>query len=138
MKQRVVKAMSLSFVIVFMLAATGLFADEQTINLESKVIQTFDDPEADPWFVIGSKFATEGYPKTASVKTWPQAIFGSNTSGDELRSLGVAMLFDRKEYNWVDIIPGTKSGEGDRCDLCTDRTALPGKVKHDRPLGMVG
>ena len=48
MKQRVVKAMSLSFVIVFMLAATGLFADGLTVNLESKVIQTFDDPEADP------------------------------------------------------------------------------------------
>jgi hypothetical protein len=128
MKQRVVKAMSLSFVIVFMLAATGLFADEQTINLESKVIQTFDDPESDPWFVIGSKFATEGYPKTASVKTWPQAIFGSNPTGDEIRSLGIAMLFDRKEYNWVDIIPGTKSGEGDNLTYAPIELPLPGRV----------
>jgi hypothetical protein len=128
MKQRVVKAMSLCFVIVFMFAAAGLFAEAPTINLESKVIQTFDDPEADPWFVIGSKFATSGYPKVASVKSWPQAVFGNNTAGADLKSLGIALLFDRKEYNWVDLIPGTKSGSGDDVTYAPIELPLPGKV----------
>jgi hypothetical protein len=130
MKQRVVKAISLSFVIVFMLAATGLSAQEQTSNLESIVIQSFDDPEAQPWFVIGSKFATAGYPKVAYPKTWPIAVFGLNPANPELRSLGVAMLFDRKGYNWVDMIPGSKSGEGDGVSYDPIELPLPGRVRQ--------
>lgn len=128
MKQRVVKAICLSFVIVFMLAATGAFADDETVNLESIVIQTFDDPATQPWFVIGSKFSTKDYPKLAYAKSWPTSIFGSG-DGKDLRSLGIAMLFDRKEYNWVDIIPGKKSGSGDSATYEPTELPLPGRVK---------
>ncbi len=128
MKQRVVKAICLSFVIVFMLAATGAFADDETVNLESIVVQTFDDPAAQPWFVIGSKFSTKDYPKLAYAKSWPTSIFGSG-DGKDLRSLGIAMLFDRKEYNWVDIIPGKKSGSGDGATYEPLELPLPGRVK---------
>jgi len=129
MKQRVVKAICLSFVIVFMLAATGAFADEETVNLESVVVQTFDEPDAQPWFVIGSKFSTKDYPKLAYAKSWPVALFGSNGGGKDLRSLGVAMLFDRKEYNWVDLIPGTKSGTGDGATYKPIELDVPGRVQ---------
>ena len=129
MKQRVVKAICLSFVIVFMLAATGAFADEETVNLESVVVQTFDEPDAQPWFVIGSKFSTKDYPKLAYAKSWPVSLFGSNGGGKDLRSLGVAMLFDRKEYNWVDMIPGTKSGTGDGATYKPVELDLPGRVQ---------
>jgi hypothetical protein len=129
MKQRVVKAICLSFVIVFMLAATGAFADDETVNLESFVVQSFDEPDNQPWFVVGSKFATKDYPKLAYAKQWPVALFGSNGGGKDIRSLGVAMLFDRKEYNWVDIIPGKKSGSGADAKYEPIELDLPGRVK---------
>ena len=129
MKQRVVKAICLSFVIVFMLAAAEAFADDVTINLESFVVQNFDDPETQPWFLIGSKFSTKEYPKLAYAKAWPVALFGTDGGGKDIRSLGVAMLFDRKEYNWVDVIPGKKSGSGDDATYEPVELPLPGRVK---------
>lgn len=129
MKQRVVKAICLSFVIVFMLATSGAFADEVTINLESAVVQTFDDPETQPWFLIGSNFAAKGYPKLAYAKQWPLALFGSNPEGKDIRSLGVAMLYDQMGYNWVDIIPGKKSGEGEDVKYEPIELNLPGRVQ---------
>ncbi|HPE37471.1 MAG TPA: flagellar filament outer layer protein FlaA, partial [Spirochaetales bacterium] len=136
MKQRVVKAFSLLFVFLFLLCVAPAFGDEETTNLESLVVQDFDDPEAQPWFVIGSKFATAGYPKLNFVKTWPTALHGVNPegkdarTGSELRSLGVAMMFDRKEYNWVDIIPGTKSGSGEDVTYQPAEIDLPGRVSQ--------
>lgn len=129
MKQRVVKAICLSFVIVFMLTATGAFADDETVNLESFVVQNFDEPDAQPWFLVGSKFATKDYPKLAYAKSWPVALFGTAGGGKDLRSLGIAMLFDRKEYNWVDIIPGKKSGTGDSATYAPIELDLPGRVR---------
>lgn len=129
MKQRVVRAIGLSLVIVFLLAATGAFADDQTVNLESFVVQTFDEPEAQPWFLIGSKFSTAEFPKLAYAKAWPQALFGYNPEGKDYRSLGVAMLFDRKEYNWVDVVPGKKSGSGAEVTYEPIELDLPGRVK---------
>ncbi len=128
MKQRVVKAIGLSLVIVFLLAAAQAFADDKTVSLESIVVQTFDNPDEQPWFVIGSKFATEGYPKLAYINTWPLALHGSKPSNPDLKSLGLAMLFDRKEYNWVDLIPGTKSGSGDSLSYAPKELNLPGRV----------
>jgi hypothetical protein len=129
MKQRVVRAIGLSLVFVFLIAAAQAFADEDTVTLESIVVQSFDDTAAQPWFVIGSKFATENYPKLAYVSTWPLALHGSNPSNKELKSLGIAMLFDRKEYNWVDIIPGSKSGSGDGVTYEPKEIDLPGRVR---------
>ena len=128
MKQSFVRAFSLALATLILLPA-ALYADEQTVNLESEIVQTFDDPAAQPWFVIGSKFATEGYPKVAYVKAWPIAVFGSNPEGEDLRSLGVAMLFDRKEYNWVDIVPGKKTGSGADVKYDPIELPLPGRVK---------
>lgn len=128
MKQRITVASSICIVMVFMLAAASLYAQHQTVNLESKVIQTFDDPEADPWFVFGSRFATAGFPKSAYAKTWPVAVFGNSPENQEMRSLGIASLFDRKESNWIDIIPGTKSGEGAEATFEPKELDLPGRV----------
>lgn len=129
MKQRVVKAICLSFVIVFMLTATGAFADDETVNLESFVVQNFDEPDAQPWFLVGSKFATKDYPKLAYAKSWPVALFGTSGGGKDLRSLGIAVLFDRKEYNWVDVVPGKKSGSGDGATYEPIELDLPGRVR---------
>jgi hypothetical protein len=105
------------------LAGIGmLFADETTVNLESRVIQDFSKPEAQNWFVLGSKFSTADFPHLGFIKGGPTAILGGDKAANEnARSLGVAMLFDRKEYNWVDIVPGTK-------DKPTE-LPMPGRVK---------
>lgn len=130
MKQQIARALCL-FLVMFTISGVGvLFADENTINLESVVIQNFDDPANQPWFVIGSKFSTAGFPQMAYAKTWPVALYGTNLPvGKDLRSLGVAMLFDRKEYNWVDIVPGKKTGEGDKTTYEPIELPLPGRVK---------
>lgn len=129
MKQRVVRAICLAFIVISMLAPAAAFADDQTVNLESFVVQTFDEPDNQPWFVIGSKFATKDFPKLAYAKQWPVAVFGASGGGKDLRSLGVALLFDRKEYNWVDLVPGKKSGTGADAKYEPIELPLPGRVR---------
>ncbi len=121
MKQNIIRTLSLLLVLLSVIGGGRLFADENTVNLESVVIQSFDDPAKEPWFTIPSKFATAGFPKLTYYKTWPIALYGSNADNKDLKALGIAMLFDRKEYNWVDIVPGTKDQPIE--------IPLPGRVK---------
>jgi hypothetical protein len=122
MKQHINRALLIS-VALFTLAGIGLlFADETTVSLESKVVQDFSKPEAQNWFVLGSKFSTGDFPHIGFIKGGPTAILGGDlTAAQNARSLGVAMLFDRKEYNWIDLIPGTKDKPVE--------LPLPGRVK---------
>ncbi len=129
MKQNIARALCLSLVLLCIPGLGRLFADENTVTLESVVIQNFDDPDANPWYVTGSKFSTEGFPKLAYIKAWPQAVYGSNSDNKDLKALGVAMLFDRKGYNWVDIVPGKKDGEGKDTKFSPVELPLPGRVK---------
>ncbi|HOX92192.1 MAG TPA: flagellar filament outer layer protein FlaA [Spirochaetales bacterium] len=129
MKQRVVKAVGLSLVLTFLFAVPSAFADDETLTLESIVVQNFDKMDEQPWFVIGSKFSSEGYPKVASVKAWPVSLHGPMAPDKDFRSLGIAMLFDRKEYNWVDIVPGTKTGTGADVKYSPVELPLPGRVR---------
>jgi len=122
MKQHINRALLIT-VALFTLAGSGLlFADDSTVNLESRVIQDFSKPEAQNWFVLGSKFSTGDFPHIGFIKGGPTAILGGDqTAIQNARSLGVAMLFDRKEYNWIDVIPGTKDKPIE--------LPLPGRVK---------
>jgi hypothetical protein len=122
MKQHISRALVIA---VALLALTGsglLFADDQTVNLESKLIQDFSKPEAQTWYVLGSKFKTGDFPHMGFIKGGPTAILGGDqTAIQNARSLGVAMLFNRQEYNWVDIVPGTQDKPIE--------LSLPGRVK---------
>lgn len=129
MKQNIARALCLSLVLLCIPGLGRLFADENTVTLESVVIQNFDDPAKAPWFVIGSKFSTAGFPKVAYIKAWPQAVYGSNADNKDLKALGVAMLFDRKGYNWIDVVPGQKTGDGDKATYEPTEIPLPGRVK---------
>jgi hypothetical protein len=122
MKQHIKRALLIT-VALLSLAGTGiLFADETTVNLESKIIQDFSKPENQNWFVMGSKFTTGDFPRSGIIKGGPLALLGGDPGAMlNARSLGIAMLFDRKEYNWVDIIPGTKDKPIE--------LPLPGRVK---------
>jgi hypothetical protein len=121
MKQHIARAFLVTLVL---LSAAGgmLFADDTTVNLESRLVQDFSKPEAQNWFAIGSKFSTGDFPRWGFINGGPMAVIGSDPQAiKDARSLGVAMLFDRQEYNWIDIIPGTKDKPIE--------IPLPGKVK---------
>lgn len=118
---------------VFMALAGIALADDQTVNLESKIIQNFDATEEQDWFVYGSKFASAGFPKITFVKnSWPIALNGSSpANADKLSVMGVALMFDRKEYNWVDIVPGTKTtGSDGKVAYNPKELTLPGRVSQ--------
>ena len=98
------------FIVAFLLLfSIQAFSDEITTNYTSKVIESFDNPDAQQWIVTGSKFSTEGYPKKAYANAWPEAIFGKNKEGKELKALGIHGKFDRKAYNYIEIIPAAKN-----------------------------
>jgi hypothetical protein len=129
MKQRVCRSICLAIALLSLFSIGNVFADEKPINLESKIVQDFDDPDAQPWFVMGSKFSAAEYPKLAYANAWPVSIYGNNPQNkDTLRSLGIAMLFDRKEYNWVDVVPGKKTGSGTDAKYEPTEIPLPGRV----------
>jgi hypothetical protein len=122
MKQHINRAFLITIALLALAGSGLVFADDSTVSLESKVIQDFSKPEAQNWFVLGSKFSTGDFPHYGFIKGGPTAILGGDqTAIQNARSLGVAMLFDRKEYNWIDIVPGTK-------DKPTE-LPLPGRVK---------
>lgn len=122
MKRRLNQAVMIFLALVCITGAGTLYADEQTVNLESKLVQDFANPEAQNWHVIGSKFSTADFPRIGYIKGGPTAILGGDQKAIEsARSMAVAMLFDRKEYNWIDIVPGS---EDKPIEL-----PLPGRVK---------
>jgi hypothetical protein len=122
MKRRLNRAVMVFLALVTISGAVTLFADENTINLESRLVQDFSKPEAQNWYVLGSKFSTADFPRVGYIKGGPTAILGGDLqAAQNARSLAVAMLFDRKEYNWVDIVPGARDK--------TIELPMPGRVK---------
>lgn len=93
--------------------AANLIADENVLSLESKVIEDFDnDPKTGEdcttrWIVRGSPFidVSRNYPNVKSVKSWPEALYGKNKEGLDLRVLGIDAGFTRQAYNYLEIIP---------------------------------
>lgn len=118
-------ATTLSLLLLLCAGIAG--ADEVTANLQSKVIFSFDDPAKDvQWIVQGSKFATKDFPQSAVVKAWPDSLYGRNPEEKSLFSLGVHARFDRKGYNYIEIIPARKGSDG---KLAPAPVTLPGRVR---------
>ncbi len=99
------------------IAVLSVQADDKTVNLESRVLESFNGDSAYVWRVSASKFATksegDAFPKLAYVDAWPNALHGDNREKAVLKSLGVWGRFDRKGYNWIDIYPVNKDGGAD-------------------------
>jgi len=121
-KRHIIRALVLTAALLALAGSGLLFADENTVSLESRVVQDFSTPEAQNWYVQGSKFSSADFPRMGFIKGGPTATLGGDlTKAQNARSLAVAMLFDRKEYNWVDVVPGTKEKPVE--------LPLPGRVK---------
>jgi hypothetical protein len=104
-----------------------VMADENTQIIASRDIATFDDTAtAGNWIVQGSRYATTGFPTLQVVKTWPESVYGKNKDNKPLFSLGIHSRFDRKSYNYVEIIPAAKDSAG---KFAPSALPLPGRVK---------
>jgi hypothetical protein len=109
-----------------LVASSAVFADEVTQNLQSVILDNFAEPQQQQWIVTGSKFAAQGFPQSAFVKTWPDALFRKEPAGKDLRSLGIHAKFDRLGYNYIEIIPAKKDQNG---TLVPDPIQIPGRLK---------
>lgn len=105
-------------ILMSVLLALPVTADETTENLISSILEDFDNPDQSKWIVIGSKFATEGFPKTAYPTAWPSALYGANREGVDYKVLGINGKFDRMGYNYIEMIP-------DRTDESGEYTGIP-------------
>lgn len=114
--------------LLLLLTPTILVGDEKTLNLESKILESFDpDTRATEWLIQGSKFITEDYPKKAYAETWPEALHGSNLEQLDLAVLGVHFKFDRQGYNFIEIIPVKQNEEG---ETVHNPIEIPGRVQQ--------
>ncbi|MDR2500596.1 MAG: flagellar filament outer layer protein FlaA [Treponema sp.] len=117
--------------LIFMasVAVASVFSDENTVSLESVILEAFNGDSEYEWRVAASKFATkndeETFPKLSYVSAWPVALFGYSPS-EEQQSLGIWGRFDRRGYNWVDIYPVASGGEDDAAPA---EIPIPGRVK---------
>jgi hypothetical protein len=137
--------------LVLLAAGTALaaFGDDLTVNLESRVLETFDNTEDAlyVWHSDASRYAVgkddadkdnpvfanlnleDGvfFPRLNYFEIWPMALFRNNRDNKELRSLGIWGKFKRMGYNWIDIYPTLKS-EGD--DAKPYEIPIPGRARY--------
>ena len=104
-----------------------IVADETTQNLESEILESFDpETKTTEWLVVGSKFVTQGTPRTAYTKAWPEAVFGANRKELDLEVLAVNASFDRMGYNYLELIPVKKDDDG---KYESNPITIPGRAK---------
>ncbi len=114
---------------VFLLLFPAVIASaDDTETLQVKNLISFDDQaKTQLWIVQGSKFVTQGFPEFKLVKTWPEAVYGRNKENRDLFAMGIHSKFDRKGYNYIEIIPAEKDSAG---NLIPKAIPIPGKVKR--------
>jgi hypothetical protein len=116
------------------------FGDENTVDYESIVLDSFDGDEHTwkidgathtfdfEWKLDSSKFATkndnEEFPKLLIIPGYPRALFGNNRDGKDLKVLGIHGKFDRRGYNWIDIYP-VKTGTDEPFEI-----PVPGRINY--------
>ncbi|MDR1507173.1 MAG: flagellar filament outer layer protein FlaA [Treponema sp.] len=130
-------------------AALTAFGDDFTVNLESKIVENFDNAEGSKYvwkkeasrYAVGkdetdrdnpsfANFGLEGgdfFPKIDHKEGWPMALFRNNRDGRDLKILGIWGKFKRMGYNWIDIYP-TAAADGE--DAGPYEIPLPGRVRY--------
>jgi hypothetical protein len=103
-------------------------AQEKTVNLESRVLESFDpNDRTTEWLVRGSKFVTEGFPKKAYAEAWPEALYGANRENRELEVLGAHFRFNKQGYNYIEFIPVTENDQG---EMVPNPLPIPGRARQ--------
>jgi hypothetical protein len=111
MKRSKAKVTALLSLVLLLALAGGAMA--RPVVLEMVTVEDFNDPDGQQWIIRGSKFINSEYPKKLYVNAYPEALFGKyREDAGDLLSLGVAAAWDRKGYNYVEIIPAVEGDAG--------------------------
>lgn len=133
--------LTLCLMALIILLTSNLIAQDNTENLQSRIIERFDDPAGTDlygsrqnfrWIVRGSKFITEGYPEFSWVETYPDALYNRNNPippDVTPRALGVHAAFDRQGYNYLEFIPVADEND-ENGDPIPQGIEIPGVVKN--------
>lgn len=101
------------FILILLLCAFLICAEEVVHNIETILIETFDDSAAErQWIVSGSEFLDTKKLEYGLIKAWPDALFGRNVAKDDLKCFGIKAGFLRRGYNYLEIIPVKKGDDG--------------------------
>jgi hypothetical protein len=107
--------------------AALVMGDELTQAIASRNLISFDDPATNQnWVVQGSKYAAQGFPQMQLVRAWPESLYGKNKDSKQLFSLGIHGRFDRKSFNYIEIIPTKKDDAG---KVQPNAVPIPGRAK---------
>jgi flagellar filament outer layer protein Flaa len=104
-----------------------LIADTSTQNIVSQVLETFDpDDSSFEWYVQGSKFIAEGYPRFKLIDGFPFALYGRAGDEGNHQVLGMQGSFDRTGFNYLEIFPVEDGPDG----KVPAKMTIPGRVKE--------
>ncbi len=114
--------------LMLLFTAVSVMAQDNTVSLQVRPLITFDDQaKMTDWIIQGSKFATQGFPQYKLLKAFPDAVYGRNKENRDLESMGIHSKFDRKGYNYIEIIPAAKDNSG---NLVPKAIPIPGRVQR--------
>jgi len=132
--------LSVCLILLSLFFVAPVFADRVTQDLQALVVERFDSVDGandvstygyrqnHRWIVRGSKFITDGYPKSGLIKTFPEALFPRASENNEYKSLGIQAMFDRMGYNYLELIP-VADQDGEDGQPVPEGIPLPGRVK---------
>ena len=116
MRPRYRAMIGMALALAAIVAAAPAVADESTRNYISKVLESFDRPGKITWVVRSSDVKPpEKIPEFTFIKVWPDQVYGSNKENAELWSMAIHAGFNRRAYNYIEIIPvdpSKKDAEG--------------------------
>lgn len=137
------------FVLLFAAAAFAAAAQTlPTANLESRVVDDFDEKPTTRWIARGSKFttverdqngkATRMYPVTANAPGYPIAAFGRSKDKPDRGTFGLRGKFDRRGYNFVEIVPAAEAPKDADASKIIYEDIQGGKKWVHRPIDLSG
>lgn len=122
--------------LIFMacIAVLSAFGNDVPPVIESAILETFNGESRNfDWRVEGSRFTTttergeelqNPFPRSTFVPEWPATFFGYNPE-NEIMSFGIWGRFDRRGYNWIDVVP-FEAGAGE--DDSPTAIPIPGRL----------
>jgi hypothetical protein len=100
-------------ILLLLLLAVSIPVVAKPVVLEMATLDNFDNPNGQKWAVYGSKFANADYPQVAYVNSFPEALYGRYyPNADKLRALGIRSRWDRKGYNYIEVVPVAAGKDG--------------------------
>jgi len=136
MKVRIQTSRAFILLLLFLLSF-GLYADDRTVSYESYIIENFDNDPSSNWIIRGSDYTTTGFPQMAKVNVWPQALYGKNREGKPYYAMGIRGSFERRGYNYIEVIPAKEATETDD-ETTIIKTDENGKKWVSNPIVMRG